>query len=155
MKTKILALIMMLSACWTATSAFRTLVVNLSDNMKQEFSLDKLVRIDFEDDGLQFYSEDEAFISYADIISLTFSNEEAGSSVLAVISDAGSLKFQSDGNTLSFIEYSGGEALEIWSVYGLRFIFRPVYNGETIDISNLPAGIYVVKLGRENVKFIK
>lgn len=155
MRTKILALIMMLSACWGAASAFRTLVVNLSDNMKQEFSFDKLVRINFEDDGLQFYSEDETFISYADIINLTFSNEEAGSSVMDVISDAGTLKFQSDGNTLSFIGYSGGEDLEVWSVYGLRYIFRPVYNGETIDISTLPAGIYVVRLGRENVKFIK
>lgn len=49
--------------------------------------------------------------------------------------------------------YGGG--LDIYSISGMRMKSVPAWQGEAVDVASLPAGIYILKIQSETVKFMK
>lgn len=46
-------------------------------------------------------------------------------------------------------------ALTVYTVDGRQVLSRSAYNGETVDISQLAAGVYLAKINRQTIKFVK
>ncbi len=48
-----------------------------------------------------------------------------------------------------------GAALNIYSVTGANVLQLPAWNGETIDVAHLEAGVYIINIQSVTIKFIK
>ena len=48
-----------------------------------------------------------------------------------------------------------GSDMNIYSVTGMQVLRVAAWQGETIDVSQLPAGVYVINIQSETIKFVK
>jgi Leucine-rich repeat (LRR) protein len=55
-----------------------------------------------------------------------------------------------------FIKNSAGDKLQIYDVRGRKVMVKEMYNSiENIDISALPEGLYIVRIGNQQIKLVK
>ena len=68
-----------------------------------------------------------------------------------------SLFVSSDGNSITVRgwDYARTASMELYSVSGERLVSQKQWSGETISVSNLPPGVYIIKIGKQSAKFRK
>lgn len=68
-----------------------------------------------------------------------------------------SLFVSSDGNSITVRGWDNARTdnVELYNVSGERLLSLKQWSGETISVSNLPSGVYIIKVGKQSAKFRK
>ena len=68
-----------------------------------------------------------------------------------------SLFVSSDGNSITVRGWDSTRTVsaELYNVSGKRLLSQKRWSGESISISNLPTGVYIIKVGKHTAKFRK
>lgn len=143
-----------MAVAFAASASVNYLIVNEGRWDVRAFTLKDLTEIKLTDSGLSFVGKETGEISFADLVSFNFA-DSAPAAVEAVPSEDGSLGVMLNGGLLTLSGLPEGESLGIYSVDGKLSLFRDTYNGEALDVSSLPSGIYIVRAGNQAMKFIK
>ena len=143
-----------MAVAFAASASVNYLIVNEGRWDVRAFTLKDLTEIKLTDSGLRFVGKETGEISFADLVSFNFA-DSAPAAVEAVPSDDGTLGVMQNGAWLPVSGLREGESIGIYSVDGKLSLFRDAYNGEALDVSRLPSGIYIVRGGNQAIKFIK
>lgn len=143
-----------MAVAFAASASVNYLIVNEGRWDVRAFTLKDLVEIKLTESGLSFVGKETGEISFADLVSFNFA-DSAPAAVEAVPSEDGGLGVMQNGELLTVSGLTEGESLGIYSVDGKLSLFRDAYNGEALDVSRLPSGIYIVRAGNKAMKFIK
>lgn len=124
------------------------------------YDISAVSRIDFSDDGLTILSEGKDGVTYAfdEIKKIVFSQTTAGVEPMA-ISRKGKLTLTvaNGGGTVTVNGWGsrGKVPLAIYDTAGNKACEIGTWDGESIDVSALPHGIYILKIGEDTAKFRK
>lgn len=143
-----------MAVAFAASASVNYLIVNEGRWDVRAFTLKDLTEIKLTDSGLSFVGKEKGEISFADLVSFNFA-DSAPAAVEAVPSEEGAIGVKQNGGLLTVSGLPEGESLGIYSVDGKLSLFRDAYNGEALDVSRLPSGIYIVRVGNQAMKFIK
>lgn len=143
---------------FSAVKAEEVITIHLNNSPAKDITLANIQKITFDANGLNVFCYDnnnESF-NYSDINKLTFGE---GVGVESLLADNASIMV-SPNPTKSTLVISGGENLygsdlRIYSISGSIISQHNNWNGETVDVSNLNAGIYFVNIGSTTTKFVK
>lgn len=158
MRTRIIAIAALLV---TALSAHADDVVTVvTQNGQKAYSMDKLSRIQLNEDDLTVVDTNEKGTTYAFdnvqriLISLdaTALNDATADSQPAL-----TLTISKDGTEMCVDGWDSSQvaSLRVYDASGRSVMHSERWQGETIDISSLPQGVYVVKAGTHTAKFRK
>ena len=124
------------------------------------FLLDDVRRIDFSSDGMTVVSRtsnDQVF-AFSDINKVFFGGSTTDiRSVSGKVNPSLLLRLTNQGNLLHVDGWVKSKSIqaEIYQANGTEVKFLKQWNGEDIDISSLPHGVYIIKLGSQAAKFNK
>lgn len=158
MRTRIIAILALLAT--TLGTHADDVVTVVTQNGQKSYSMDKLVRIELGEDNLVVVGSDEKGTTYAFdkvqkiLISL---NTTALNDATADSKPTLTLTVSTDGAEMSFNGWDSNIAapLYVYDAGGRSVLHRETWRGETIDISALAKGVYVVKAGEHTAKFRK
>lgn len=144
-----------------ATSALaddQVVVVTKSD--QQTYDIDKVQRIDFSNDKLNVVSTGAEGTTYAfdEVVKIVFSTStNAIDTPTAMQQQRLTITVSADGSQLRVNGWDASQAtsLELYATSGASVARQAQWSGQTVDISSLPHGIYVVKVGGKTAKFRK
>ena len=156
MRTRIIAILALLA---TALGTHADDVVTVvTQNGQKSYDMNKLARIELGEDDLVVVGSDEKGTTYAFdkvqkiLISLntTALNDATADSKLT-------LTVSTDGAEMSFNGWDSNIAapLYVYDAGGRSVLHREAWRGETVSISALAKGVYVVKAGGHSAKFRK
>lgn len=124
------------------------------------FAISEVQRIDFAGDALNVVSTNGESTTYAfdDVVKITF--DESSTAIQTVAAPGqGRLTFTvaNDGTTLTVNGWdsSAQTSLQLYSVGGANVASQAHWSGQSVDISSLPHGVYVLKVGNRTAKFRK
>ena len=126
---------------------------------KTTYAIDKVARIAVGDD-LSVVTSDGKTTTYAfDDVQRIVIGDDA-TAISAVSKDGSSvltLSVASDGSSMTVGGWQQGETatLELFDVAGHALTQRAAWHGESVDISSLPSGVYVLRIGSHTAKFCK
>ena len=124
------------------------------------FLLDDVRRIDFSSDGMTVVSRsssDQVF-AFSDISKVFFGGSTTDiRSVSGKVNPSLLLRLTNQGNLLRVDGWDKSKSTqaEIYQANGTEVKLLKQWNGEDIDISSLPHGVYIIKLGSQAAKFNK
>lgn len=126
----------------------------------QTYSMDKLTRIDINDDALKVVATNGGNTTYAfdDVQTIVIALETtAVNSATADSATPMTLTVSADGTQMSFDGWDASQQakLAIYDTTGCAVMQQATWHGETLDISQLAHGVYVVKAGTHTAKFKK
>lgn len=132
-------------------------VTKTADNA---FATDEVQRIDFAGDALNVVSTDGTSTTYAfdEVVKITFEDESTAIQAVTAPQKARlTFTIANDGSTLTVNGWdtAAQTSLQLYSVSGANVATQPGWNGQTVDISQLPHGVYVLKVGNRTAKFRK
>ena len=150
-----LAILLAAAAGYGYASADASVVV-ASANSSASFPLTIDTRIAFGDKGVSVINGTQTeTVDWKDVQSVSF----AGVSGIAAVSaetPGWSLRESPVGNTIEVVGCDVLPArLSVVSLNGAGAISIDGWNGEAIDASSLPAGIYIININNSSLKFIK
>lgn len=156
MRTRIIAILALLvTALGTHADDVVTVV---TQNGQKSYDMNKLARIELGEDDLVVVGSDEKGTTYAFdkvqkiLISLntTALNDATADSKLT-------LTVSTDGAEMSFNGWDSNitAPLYVYDAGGKSVLHREAWRGETVSISALAKGVYVVKAGGHTAKFRK
>ncbi|MGI6223643.1 MAG: T9SS type A sorting domain-containing protein [Prevotella sp.] len=159
-KTLALLLLSLLASSPTWAQNDKKLVVESKEGVNEEYPLPDVQRIDFSSTGITVVEDSETGTAYAfdEIKKITFTTYSTGISQIRTDSKSAKRIFiSSDGARLTIEGWDASKYadLSIYSVNGARQMAIGNWNGQSIDITGLPHGIYVVKAGNNSGKFRK
>ena len=159
MKKKFLLLLLALtgSTAWSTLQAQVKLVVQNQDGTAVETALDEIRTLQFQQDGFRLNGWDGqpmSSYSFSKVRKIVFSNTSTG--VGEVVSDVPVLKAKVKDRLLKVEGWNAGTpaALAVYSVSGTCAYRAASWNGEEINLSGLPVGVYLLKVNQETLKFI-
>ena len=131
--------------------------VNLggSGQQQQSVAVGDIGKITFTESTMDVYGKDSGKIgtfSLSDITKLFFSDKEGN---VTEINPDGALKFAKTGNTLKVDGLSAPADAFIVSTSGLIVMQQKQRDGNSLDISSLTDGVYILSVGNAAFKFIK
>lgn len=156
-------LIALTSSLLFSSGAFATDVVTVTTTSggSTGYDVDAITKIAFDDSALNIVSSDSEGTTYAidEIKSIVF-GEGTPSAVEALKTDKVSkitVFVPRDGNSLMVKGWDSTEAtrLEIFGTNGALVQRNDKWCGQQVDISALPSGIYVVRIGNKTAKIKK
>ena len=149
MKKQLLT-IALLAGALTASAGVNLVV---SGQQQQSFAVGDIGKITFTESTMDVYGKDSGKIgtfSLSDITKLFFSDKEGN---VTEINPDGALKFAKTGNTLNVDGLSA--ATFIVSASGRIVMQQKQWDGNSLDISSLTDGVYILAVGNAAFKFIK
>lgn len=164
MKKSILLLLPLLLpvAAW-AIDGSDVLVVRTTGGDKPS-AIDEVRRIDFAGDKVNVVYRDTlaatATYAFDEVSAIAFNLMPTGvETVTAGKADGAALLLHvmSDGNVLKVSGWDSARqaTLEVFNLQGMTLARLAGWHGQDVDVSGLPAGVYVVKIGNKAAKFIK
>lgn len=136
------------------------LVIDTGEDDSYVVNISALNRIEFKTDGINVLSHEEKFIPYSNFSRIVIDHEgtHKPSGIKSVTASSSSLKVvvAPSRNSISLLGLGEGETnVSVYSVSGATVLSLRSYTGGDIDVSNLPAGLYIVKTAGHSAKFIK
>lgn len=132
----------------------------LDEAPASEIALADISRITLTSVGLNIESlnsENIAFIGYDNLKKITF--DRSSSPALSVLENElpniPTVTVVGDMLVVNGAESLLGSTISIYSAIGQNMIDIPSWNGESVNLSTLPLGIYIVKIKSETFKIIK
>ena len=123
---------------------------------KIDITLENVIR--FSENGVGIYKGEtlQKTFSYADLSSLSFFvSEESGVSQV-ITSDGVSLRHNPVESTLEFNgTLENKTTLNIFDLAGGLRLSIQEWSGESVDVSGLTPGLYIIKFDNQTIKFIK
>ncbi len=164
MKKSILLLLPLLLpvAAW-AIDGSDVLVVRTTGGDKPS-AIDEVRRIDFAGDKVNVVYHDTlaatATYAFDEVSAIAFNLMPTGvETVTAGKADGAALLLHvmSDGNVLKVTGWDSARqaTLEVFNLQGMTLARLAGWHGQDVDVSSLPAGVYVVKIGNKAAKFRK
>lgn len=164
MKKSILLLLPLLLpvAAW-AIDGSDVLVVRTTGGDKPS-AIDEVRRIDFAGDKVNVVYRDTlaatATYAFDEVSAIAFNLMPTGVETVIAGKAAGAallLHVMSDGHVLKVSGWDGARqaTLEVFNLQGMTLARLAGWHGQDVDVSGLPAGVYVVKIGNKAAKFIK
>lgn len=152
-----MALALMLLPAAMATAQVRLVVVPRDGSAAKRINLDDIKRIDFLGDGNHFSIETPE-LRYAYSFDYVQSIKFEG-----LVNDISSTRTPEDGMRISYKE---GQLIvsgmcdavthaDIFDLNGCSRVSLPHYHGEPIDVSGLPKGAYIFRVGNRSFKFLR
>lgn len=154
MKKQLLT-IALLAGALTASAGVNLVV---SGQQQQSFAVGDIGKITFTESTMDVYGKDSGKIgkigtfSLSDITKLFFSDKEGN---VTEINPDGALKFAKTGNTLKVDGLSSATDAFIVSASGRIVMQQKQWDGNSLDISSLTDGVYILAVGNAAFKFIK
>lgn len=156
MRTRIIAILALLA---TALGTHADDVVTVvTQNGQKSYSMDKLARIELGEDDLVVVGSDEKGTTYAfDKVQKILISLNTTALNDATANSKPTLTVSTDGAEMSFNGWDSNLAapLYVYDAGGRSVLHCETWRGETIDISALAKGVYVVKAGEHTAKFRK
>lgn len=154
MKKQLLT-IALLAGALTASAGVNLVV---SGQQQQSFAVGDIGKITFTESTMDVYGKDSGKIgkigtfSLSNITKLFFSDKEGN---VTEINPDGALKFAKTGNTLKVDGLSAATDAFIVSASGRIVMQQKQWDGNSLDISSLTDGVYILAVGNAAFKFIK
>ena len=148
MKKQLLT-IALLAGALTASAGVNLVV---SGQQQQSFAVGDIGKITFTESTMDVYGKDSGTFSLSDITKLFFSDKEGN---VTEINPDGALKFAKTGNTLKVDGLSAPADAFIVSASGRIVMQQKQWDGNSLDISSLTDGVYILAVGNAAFKFIK
>lgn len=156
MRTRIIVTIALLV---TALGAYADDVVTVvTQNGQKSYSMDKLSRIQLNEDNLMVVETNEKGTTYAfDDVQRILISLDATAVNDATADGKLTLTVSTDGTEMCVDGWDSSQmaSLRVYDASGRSVMHSERWQGETIDISSLPQGVYVVKAGTHTAKFRK
>ena len=159
----LLALPLLLPVAARAVDGSDVLVVRTSGGDKPS-AIDEVRRIDFAGDKVNVVYRDTqaptATYAFDDVSAIAFNLLPTGVEAVTAGKPAAAallLRVMSDGNVLKVSGWDSARqaTLEVFNLQGMTLARLASWHGQDVDVSGLPAGVYVVKIGNKAAKFIK
>ena len=156
-------LIVLISSLLLSGSMFATDLVTVQTTSGEStgYDVDAITKIAFDDTALKIVASDSEGTTYAidEIKKISF-GKGSPSAVEGLKTDRVSkitVYVPRDGNSLIVNGWEGNEAtrLDIYGTNGALMQRNDKWRGEQVDISALPSGIYVVRIGNKTAKIKK
>lgn len=150
-----IALTAVLTLMCGSASADTHLTVNKDSDGEQHFSFAELQKVNFKAEGLEFVTDSPKLVEWANITTVHFNNPLSGIQTLPDKVTPITVCLSPDRQSLRVEGFELGNTLEIYAVSGRKMIARTAYNGQSVSVSSLPSGIYVLRIGTSVKKFAK
>lgn len=137
-------------------SAQTELIVKLNDASEQNYSISENGRIYFEDENLMIDEGGQlpTGIAIASIRNITFAKNTT--SIPQVNKDDSYIYPNPARDIINIVTSSDTEiSIIIYDLNGRKVLQRNVFSGEQIDVTQLPAGFYLLKMNNKTIKFTK
>lgn len=137
-------------------SAESVIKVTQMDESAVSVPLNTGTKISFSQTGVDMANEGADIISfpYADIKAISFGHT-SGVTGISMQRTFG-LRQNPVENALEVVGHDGSPSdLFISSMAGVRMKSVKKWNGEAIDVSSLPSGVYILSINNKSIKFIK
>lgn len=128
---------------------------------EKTYAMDNVERIDLSDDkSVKVVCVDGNGTTYAfdEVLKIVISADESAiSTPETAVASRLTLTVSTDGNRLTVNGWDSNEtvALDVYSMAGSSMLHEQTWNGQSVDISALAHGVYVVKAGTHTAKFRK
>lgn len=156
MKKKLLALAM-LSVPIMSVAQVQLVVTPKGGGAATAISLDEIKQINFIGDdttfGIERQSQRDVF-SFDNVQSIKFQGLVDDIAATRVSDDAWRVSYNQGQLTVSGMCDAVTHA-DIFDLNGCRHMSLPRYSGQTIDVSSLPKGAYILRVGQKTFKFLK
>ncbi len=144
----------------TAAYAVNDNVSVVTANGTSSFDVESIERIDFGDAGITVVSTDnnETTFAFEEIKKIVFSQTESGIRPQAVLGKSKlTLTLLDAGRQLRVNGWQEGTVtpFTVYAMSGGKVVQIGGWSGESVDISALPHGVYIVKVGNDVAKFKK
>lgn len=156
MKKKLLALAM-LSVPIMSVAQVQLVVTPKGDISPVAIPLDEIKQLNFLEDDTYFVLEhlDQRYrFSYDVVQSIKFQGLVDDIAATCVSDDAWRVSYNQGQLTVSGMCDAVTHA-DIFDLNGCRHMSLPRYSGQTIDVSSLPKGAYILRVGQKTFKFLK
>ena len=158
MKTKLTLLTLLLTIAvglW-AQNATPRLVVWHKNGEKTYFELNEMPETTFEG-GLLVIRSSKTTVSYQMENILRYTYEGVSTSITDLQPSERAVIIAKDGDGVTFRNLPGGSAVSVYSTNGVLLEQRTAIEGQplTVSVAQRPAGVYVVKAGKETIKLMK
>lgn len=155
--TRIVSLACLSAVCLSATAGDKVVIVN--DNAEKGYAVSYIDRININGDGIEVVGTDNGATTYA---------FDAGLKILlvrdatAIDATAGAqdnvpltLTVSADGSRLTVGGWAGGTpaGLSVYDASGASVLHCGQWTGGAVDVSALPGGVYLMRLGGHTAKF--
>lgn len=135
-------------------------VVVVTKNGQTAYDIDNVARIEFGDDALKVVETTDKGTTYAfgDVVKIVFTDDATAIDTPTAEAKAQlTVTISTDGNSLTVNGWDTSKAanLQLYSTAGASVQQVAGWNGQTVDISALPHGIYVVSVDGHTAKFRK
>ena len=158
MKKVLLLLLMALVLPMVASADDETqrLVVWHKNGEKTYFELNEMPETTFEG-GLLVIRSSKTTVSYQMENILRYTYEGVSTSITDLQPSERAVIIAKDGDGVTFRNLPGGSAVSVYSTNGVLLEQRTAIEGQplTVSVAQRPAGVYVVKAGKETIKLMK
>ena len=133
-------------------------VVRMNNGTAEAFKFSETKKITFNADGfnvIDTQSKNVGTYLFEEVAKITFDNELTG--IEQAISDGEDVMFRLSADRQS-VEVSGigaDSVMRLHSITGTTVMSTASFNGSSVDISNLPEGIYILSINNKTFKFKK
>ena len=133
------------------------LTINLASG-KKVYKLDEVKSMTFDGNSLKVNKQTNASDTYqlAEIVNISF-DAATGVNDLKVEGEGLAINVKAGSNLIEISGYDGKTryGVAVYSLAGEKLLGYDNWKGEAVDISALPAGIYVFKINNNTLKFRK
>ena len=144
---------------YSNVNAEKTMQIHLYETGSEpvEHSLSVISKIKFDANGFNLIGQDESIIDsfdFSNVKKISFINESSVESLIK------SKLLVTPNPVRDDLVIKGAESvkdaeLNLYSITGNHIMRINSWNGESIDVSHLPTGIYIINLNSETIKFVK
>lgn len=147
--------LLLLPCCYAGaqTTTTERMVISENGTVKDRPMLDSINRITFAEDGLMVNKVDGKNEKYGYQAVITFIEDDPNS-IGATQATQGNIHVYAREN-LIYIEGMSQGRVGVFALNGAQCVSAPHWKGTPIDISALPKGVYVLKVGDASFKFKK
>ena len=155
--TRIISLACLSALCLSAMADDKVVIV--SDNMEKSYAASYIDRIYINNDGIEVVGTDQSGTTYAFDAGLKIMLVPDETAVDAVDAGKGdtrlTLTVSPDGSRLTVGGWNDSAPADlcVYDASGAAVLHEGQWAGETIDVSALPCGVYLMRLGGHTVKF--
>lgn len=153
-KKFLLAVVMLLAGiCMQAASLEVKIQTSGDNNVTASLSTVKSLTIDGDNFVINLTDGSKLTTPLTSITKISVG--EGGGTGVSTINAGDAVAIATDGATLHILGINGATPLNVYTTGGQCVINTEVSDGDYIDISILPPGIYIATMGSESLKFIR
>lgn len=140
-----------------STASAQDLVVTLNNEQHAEYKLSDISSIRFVDGKLVVKMQDGTLsepASLDDVRKLTFSNGTT-TGINNVPAQGEKMELSFDGSTITASRLTTPADVAIYAISGKKLFDYKKWEGGSLNVGALPKGIYILKVGKQTLKFQK